>query len=183
MPHPRGLTLLPHHGIMPLPHTMIPPPPRSNAPFPLSNALPPSSSALPPWYTALLHSKTRPHPRRPKTYSSPRNRVLNGAVRPSRARARTDDIVLSRPVISWICPTSKTEGPGRRTLCRPSVPAVFRRHLPSSTTPGRLTKAPAVPCLKLSHIVGLVVLHNGGRPASSRTRTDYIVPYRLVGGS
>jgi len=55
--------------------------------------------------------------------------------------------VSSRPVIFRTCPTSKTQGPGRTTLCRPppspaafrcfrrppSSPAVLCRHLPSHT--------------------------------------------------
>ena len=55
----------------------------------------------------------------------------------------------------------------------PSPSAVFRR--PSSL--------PAFLYPKLSHIVGLVVLYNDGRPASSRTGADCLVPSRLVWGS
>jgi len=37
--------------------------------------------------------------------------------------------------------------------------------------------------MKLSYIVGLVALHNDSRPASSPTRTDYLMPSRLIRGA
>jgi len=61
--------------------------------------------------------------------------VRNGAVRPSWARTRMDDISSSRPVFSWTCPTSKSQGPGRTTLSRPP---------PSPVVPCRPLSSPAV---------------------------------------
>jgi len=82
--------------------------------------------------------------------------------------------------VAGCCPVFSTgqsvrpgPGPGRTTLCRPpSSSGVFRCFPPP----------PAVLYLKLSRIVKLVV-HNDGRPGSSRTRADYLVPSRLVRGS
>ena len=68
-------------------------------------------------------------------------------------------------------------------MSSPPSPAVTHHHLSSPAVFGCFPPSSAVLRLKLSHIVGLVILHNDGRPASSRTRADCLVPSRLVGGS
>jgi len=60
---------------------------------------------------------------------------------------RTDDIVSSRPVIFRTCPTSKSQGPGRTTLCRPpSSPTVLCRPPPSPAVFRCFPMFSAVPC-------------------------------------
>ena len=53
----------------------------------------------------------------------------------------------------------------------------------SPVVPRSLPLFSAAPYLKLSHIVRVIVLHNEGPPASSRTRMDCLVLSRLVWGS
>ena len=60
---------------------------------------------------------------------------------------------------------------------------LFRSPPPSPAVPCRPLPSPSVPYLKLAQTVGLLVLTNDGRPGSSRTRTDDILPSRLVRGS
>ena len=66
--------------------------------------------------------------------------VRNGAVCPSWIKRRTDEISSPHPIFSKACPTNKSQGPGRTTLCpppgRPPQPtAVFRCFPPSSGVP------------------------------------------------
>ncbi|PUU80017.1 hypothetical protein B9Z19DRAFT_770029 [Tuber borchii] len=104
--------------------------------------------------------------------------VRNGAVRPSWARTRTDDISSSRPVFLSTCPTSENVGRGRTALCHPPPsPTVPCRPPPSSVVFRCFLSSPAVPYLKFSRPWGLSsLLMTAVLGAQGRGRTTFCSP-------
>ena len=105
---------------------------------------------------------------------------------------RTDDILSSRPARSFLelSPHVRVKdrppqfSPPLAIPHRPPLSSAVYSFLPLfSVVFHRPMPSPTVLHQKMSQIVGLVVLPNDGGPENSRTRTDHVLPSRLVPGS